>query len=181
MKKAFLTLLVALPCILSLAQGQTPQIALIPAPSSMQVNPGHFTLPANITVEAPAQAALTQALEDLKSHLSAPTGYTVNVSKKSNTAATIRLLLNTAPGHPAGRRRIPARRHRAKYRDPGQPARRVILWDPIPSTAAAAGHRKPEPGNANKMGSAMCRDKGLSAVFLERAYVRCIPPFLYQG
>jgi hexosaminidase len=76
------------------------QIAIIPQPVSLQVDPGHFTLPQNISIEAPGapapQQVLAAALQALKDHLSIPTGYNVSISNKPNTRAALRLLLNKA-------------------------------------------------------------------------------------
>ncbi|HWB92969.1 MAG TPA: family 20 glycosylhydrolase [Puia sp.] len=70
---------------------------LIPAPVSLAVNPGHFTLPNTIVIEAEDQRSLGPVLADLTSHLSRPTGYTVRVTTQSGADATIRLVVNKSP------------------------------------------------------------------------------------
>ena len=69
-------------------------IALIPAPVSQTVNPGHFELPSSIVIEAQDQHELAQTLQDLKTRLSVPTGFSVTVTQQSTPNATIRLVLN---------------------------------------------------------------------------------------
>ncbi len=75
-----------------------PQISIIPAPVSLQADPGHFVLPKTVTIETPgsatAQEELGVALRGLKAHLSLPTGYSVTIGSKPNSSATIKLLLN---------------------------------------------------------------------------------------
>ncbi len=70
------------------------QLALIPVPVNVTINAGHFELPKTILIEARDQQGLTPALEDLKAHLSIPTGYPVTVTTQPRTDATIRLVLN---------------------------------------------------------------------------------------
>jgi hexosaminidase len=70
--------------------------ALIPAPVSQTVNAGHFELPSSIVIEAQDQRDLAQTLQDLKTRLSVPTGYSVTVTQQSTPNATIRLVLNKA-------------------------------------------------------------------------------------
>jgi hexosaminidase len=70
---------------------------LIPAPVNLAVNPGHFTLPNTIVIEAEDQRSLGPVLADLTSHLSRPTGYTVRVTAQSGADATIRLVVNKTP------------------------------------------------------------------------------------
>jgi hexosaminidase len=70
---------------------------LIPAPVSETVNSGHFVLPHNILIEAQDEQRLGATLEDLKKHLTIPTGYTATVSRQPNPNATIRLVLNQKP------------------------------------------------------------------------------------
>ena len=94
MRKVILALLTASVCLPALSQDQNRPLSLIPEPVSEQLSPGHFTLPASIRIEAPAQPELTQTLDDLKTRLTTPTGYTVNISHETNPGATIRLLLN---------------------------------------------------------------------------------------
>lgn len=100
MKKIFLTLLIAFPCLIAFSQGRDPRISIIPAPASLLVNTGHFILPKTVTIEAPVQPTLAQALSDLKSHLSIPTGYAVSINSagaQKAGPATIRLVLNKTP------------------------------------------------------------------------------------
>jgi hexosaminidase len=77
------------------------QISIIPQPVSLQADPGQFVLPQNLAIEAPGavsdQQTLASALQDLKNHLSIPTGYTVTIFYKSNNRAAMRLLLNRTP------------------------------------------------------------------------------------
>jgi len=96
MKKTLLTLLIAYPCMMGIARAQESP-ALIPAPASLQVNAGHFTLPATVAIEAPELKDLSQGLQDLKAHLSVPTGAAVTIQHKASPAATIRLAVNKTP------------------------------------------------------------------------------------
>ncbi|HEV9038235.1 MAG TPA: family 20 glycosylhydrolase [Puia sp.] len=75
----------------------TPLPDLIPAPVSETINSGHFILPHMVLIEAGDQQALARILEDLRMHLSVPTGYNVTVTRQSSRNATIRLILNTKP------------------------------------------------------------------------------------
>src|SRR5580692_11597952 len=94
MRKLILSLLTASICFPALSQEPSGPLSLIPEPVSQQLSPGHFTLPASILIEAPGQPELAQTLNDLKTRLSTPTGYTVNISHETNPSAAIRLLLN---------------------------------------------------------------------------------------
>lgn len=94
MKLTLLALLIPFSVMQVFSQEKTAPISLIPAPVSLQVDPGTFVLPKAIIIQAPDQADLAQTLTDLKTHLSVPTGYSVTVSKQANPAATIRLTLN---------------------------------------------------------------------------------------
>ena len=67
---------------------------LIPAPVSETINAGHFVLPHHIVIEARDGEELAPTLEDLRKHLSVPTGYTVTMTQKASPDATIRLVLN---------------------------------------------------------------------------------------
>ncbi|HEY6900257.1 MAG TPA: family 20 glycosylhydrolase [Puia sp.] len=71
------------------------QEALIPVPVSQQQKSGVFVLPRSIVIEAHDPQSLGNTLQDLKGHLSIPTGYTVTTTA-SNSGATIRLILNTS-------------------------------------------------------------------------------------
>ena len=70
-------------------------IALIPVPVSETAGSGHFVLPHTILIEAHDQQQLGATVEDLKKHLSVPTGAAVTVTGQSRPDATIRLVLNT--------------------------------------------------------------------------------------
>jgi len=94
MKRTLLTTLAHFVFLLTFSQSPAPQINLIPVPASLQVDPGHFQLPGNILIEARDQQALTQTLQDLKTRLSIPTGYTVTTTQQASPAATVRLILN---------------------------------------------------------------------------------------
>ncbi|HEY4965428.1 MAG TPA: family 20 glycosylhydrolase [Puia sp.] len=67
-------------------------ISIIPQPVTLTVNMGNFILPSHITISADNNPGLKQALADLTSRLSVPTGYSVSMSNSSS--ATIRLSLN---------------------------------------------------------------------------------------
>lgn len=70
---------------------------LIPAPVSISVNAGHFTLPGAIVIEAQNQTSLGAILSELPSLLGRPTGFSVTVTDRPGTTATIRLVLNKTP------------------------------------------------------------------------------------
>jgi len=69
-------------------------VQLIPAPVNQTINAGRFDLPSSIVIEAQDQRDLTQTLQELKTRLSVPTGYSVTVTQQSTPNATIRLVLN---------------------------------------------------------------------------------------
>ena len=93
MRKSILFVLTILFCLATFAQEPAAPIALIPEPVSQQVNPGHFVLPKTLIIEARDQQDLSQTLEDLKTRLSVPTGYSVKVTQQFNPTAAIRLVL----------------------------------------------------------------------------------------
>jgi hexosaminidase len=78
-------------------QPARPSVNLIPIPVSLQTDPGIFTLPASVLIEAPERADLVPTLESLTSHLSIPTGSAVVLRMKPSPAATIRLILSKSP------------------------------------------------------------------------------------
>lgn len=86
--------LVAILASLTLSAQESEVPALIPTPVSQTLNPGHFELPSSIVIEAKDQRELAQTLQDLKTRLSVPTGYSVTVTQQSTPNATIRLVLN---------------------------------------------------------------------------------------
>src|ERR1700685_3533131 len=94
MRKSILVLLTAVLCLPAFSQESSGPLSLIPEPVSQQVAPGRFNLPTTVLIEAPGQPELVQTLTDLKTRLSTPTGYTVNISHESSTSAAIRLVLN---------------------------------------------------------------------------------------
>jgi hexosaminidase len=93
MRNLILSLLTSMICLPAISQNSGP-LSLIPEPVSRQLAPGRFTLPASITIEAHDQQDLAHALEDLKARLSIPTGYDVSITRETNPASTIRLILN---------------------------------------------------------------------------------------
>ncbi|TKC59925.1 beta-N-acetylhexosaminidase [Pedobacter hiemivivus] len=69
-------------------------IAIIPEPVTVVKHEGHFTLPANVTIQCPAVPETHQLLVFLQERLSVPTGsYVSTVSNKSGIA-NIKLSLN---------------------------------------------------------------------------------------
>jgi len=92
MKKFRLLLLTIL--FASAAFTQTPRIAIIPEPVSLTANPGQFTLPKSISLEAPSNADLKSTTAFLQKMLSTATGRTVSISSAS-PKATVRLQLNS--------------------------------------------------------------------------------------
>jgi len=95
--RLFIFLLTLSICPTVFSQQTSEPIALIPVPVSQTPGNGHFTLPRNILIEARDQQQLVQTLEDLKKHLSIPTGYSVTVTRQPSAQATIRLTLNSTP------------------------------------------------------------------------------------
>ena len=91
--RIFAFLLLFFPALASFSQ-QTGPLALIPVPASMTIGSGQLELPKTILVEARDLHDLGPTLEDLKAHLSIPTGYAVTVTTQPRTDATIRLVLN---------------------------------------------------------------------------------------
>ena len=92
MRKLTLLLLSALASLFAFSQDTS--LAIIPQPVSEQLTGGHFVLPASILVEARDPKPLAHSLQDLKTRLSLPTGYSVTISSQASPAATIRLVLN---------------------------------------------------------------------------------------
>jgi len=73
-------------------------LALIPVPVNLTPTAGYFELPGTVNIEGPNRKELTQALKDLSSHLSLPTGFTVyTITEKPLPDANIRLVLNKTP------------------------------------------------------------------------------------
>ena len=95
MQKTILSLLVTFIALTAFSQEQSvpSAISVIPMPVSLQTDPGHFTLPGSVLIEAPDRKDLALTLESLASHLSIPTGSTVVLRTKPAPAATIRLIL----------------------------------------------------------------------------------------
>jgi hexosaminidase len=83
--------------VLPMTADQPGPLALIPAPVNLTVNAGQFTLPSTIVIEAQDQKGMDPVLNELKTQLSLPTGYTVTVTTQPKTDATIRLVLNKTP------------------------------------------------------------------------------------
>src|ERR1700743_1966893 len=83
--------------VLPMTADQPRPLALIPAPVNLTVNTGQFTLPSAIVIEAQDQKGIDPVLNELKTQLSLPTGYTVTVTTQPKTDATIRLVLNKTP------------------------------------------------------------------------------------
>ncbi|WP_316791395.1 beta-N-acetylhexosaminidase [Pedobacter frigoris] len=71
-----------------------PEVAIIPEPVSVIKSEGHFVIPENILIEAPALPELKQAISFLQERLSIPTGSFVSVINTRNQAATIKLIIN---------------------------------------------------------------------------------------
>ena len=94
MKKFLALLCLCSFAILSFAQENKNEIAIIPQPVKIVANTGHFTLPKNVIIEAPANDALKETISFLKDRLSIPTGMSVTVKNAISPASTIKLLLN---------------------------------------------------------------------------------------
>ena len=94
MKKFLALLCLCSFAILSFAQDNKNEIAIIPQPVKIVANTGHFTLPKNVIIEAPANDALKETISFLKDRLSIPTGMSVTVKNAISPASTIKLLLN---------------------------------------------------------------------------------------
>src|SRR5882757_9465678 len=100
MKRTLLVFLMNSIALLAFVQGQTQAqspapsaVSIIPVPVRLQMDPGHFTLPQSILIEAPDRTELVQTLEELRNRLSIPTGAVVTLRTKPAPAATIRLML----------------------------------------------------------------------------------------
>jgi len=71
-----------------------PDIAIIPEPVSVIKSEGHFVLPSNVVIQAPAIPEIKQVVAFLQERLSIPTGsYVAEVSTPTATS-TINLILN---------------------------------------------------------------------------------------
>ena len=93
MKKMTMSLVCFLTVAIAICQSSTNNIAIIPEPVKLVQNTGTFTLPTNITIEAPDIAELKTTINFLQQRLSVPTGYSVAVSNQSSTP-TIKLSIN---------------------------------------------------------------------------------------
>ncbi|TDQ10325.1 beta-N-acetylhexosaminidase [Pedobacter metabolipauper] len=72
----------------------TSEIAIIPEPVSVIKGEGHFVLPSNVVIQAPANMELTQTVAFLQERLSVPTGSFVSNVSTTTARATIKLILN---------------------------------------------------------------------------------------
>lgn len=70
------------------------EINIIPEPVTVIKHTGHFTLPANVTIQCPAIPETHQLLAFLQERLSVPTGSYVSTISNKSAMATIRLTLN---------------------------------------------------------------------------------------
>lgn len=69
-------------------------IAIIPAPVSLVKLQGHFILPKNVIIQAPAGVEHKQTVSFLTERLSVPTGYEVSTVHHPSAQASIRLIIN---------------------------------------------------------------------------------------
>lgn len=93
MKTVCCLLLCCLTSLVAPGQVSPTGIAIIPEPVAVVPQPGVFSLPVNVVIEAGNQAGMTTVVDFLKERLSIPTGSQVTVSA-SAPRATIRLQLN---------------------------------------------------------------------------------------
>lgn len=82
--------------------GPVPEIAIIPEPVSVIKGEGHFILPENLVIQAPALAEFKQSVAFLQERLSVPTGNFVSVVNTPDPTAGIKLILNDKPNHVLG-------------------------------------------------------------------------------
>lgn len=94
MRNLLLCSLLSAICFPALSQEPSGPLSLIPEPVSQQLNSGHFTLPASILIAAPNQPELAHALDELKTRLTTPTGFSATITHQPDPAAAIRLILN---------------------------------------------------------------------------------------
>jgi hexosaminidase len=80
-----------------------PEVSIIPEPVSVIKSEGHFVLPDNVTIQAPANAELKQAIAFLQERLSVPTGSFVSVVSTPLANATIKLILNERANNTLGK------------------------------------------------------------------------------
>ncbi|NRF41573.1 beta-N-acetylhexosaminidase [Pedobacter foliorum] len=71
-----------------------PDIAIIPEPVSVIKSDGHFVLPSNVVIQAPAIPEVKQVVNFLQERLSIPTGSYVAEVSAPTTTSTINLILN---------------------------------------------------------------------------------------
>jgi hexosaminidase len=89
MKTAILALLFCFTCLLALSQN-----TIIPEPVSMQINRGHYDLPAEIFIQTGENPEVKQIALDLGKQLTNATGFKA-ILNGTNSDNAIRLLLNT--------------------------------------------------------------------------------------
>ncbi len=70
------------------------EVPIIPAPVSVMRQSGHFSLPANISIQTPLKADLKQTVPLLQERLSTATGRYVRIHHDASIPSTIRLILN---------------------------------------------------------------------------------------
>ena len=80
----------------------TPEVAIIPEPVSVTKGEGHYILPANVIVQAPALPELKQAVALLQERLSAATGSFVSIISAPAASANIKLILYEKAHHLLG-------------------------------------------------------------------------------
>lgn len=93
MKKLLLLLICCLQAGLLFAQDNTPEIAIIPEPVTLNRNPGQFILPQHIIIKGANIPAVKPVIDLLEQRLGTPTGATVTYNN-TTVAPTISLLLN---------------------------------------------------------------------------------------
>jgi hexosaminidase len=85
-------ILLATPLLSLFTAFTQTNIAIIPEPVKMVRNAGDFVLPKNISISAGQDPGLKQALADLTSRLTIPTGY--RIALHTSSSATISIILN---------------------------------------------------------------------------------------
>ncbi|NDA64309.1 MAG: hypothetical protein EBX50_20110 [Chitinophagia bacterium] len=93
--KSGITLLLCLSSIISIANDTT--LAIIPEPLSVIQGKGSYTLPAAITIAAPATEEAGWVVSTLKAQLANATGINISIGTAASASITLNLAFNCCP------------------------------------------------------------------------------------
>src|SRR5580765_5431485 len=94
MKKIFLLAVILSSVVTAFSQNE---ISIIPEPVKLTRNEGRFVLPSKFSIGADQDPGLKQAIVDLTSRLTIPTGYHVDLINSHSATISLRLNKNAVP------------------------------------------------------------------------------------